>query len=65
MGVSETTTERLGSSVGRSRRKYENGAAKRFWRARNDNALAVEDWIYKFGLLDESAVNGYWIKKYG
>jgi hypothetical protein len=28
------------------------------------NAPAVEDWIYEYGLLDELAVNGYWIGKY-
>ena len=24
------------------------------------NAPAVEDWIYEYGLLDELAVNAYW-----
>jgi len=28
------------------------------------NAPAVEDWIYEYGLLDELAVNAYWIGKY-
>ena len=29
-----------------------------------NNALAIEDWIYDYGLLDELAVNAYWIEKY-
>ena len=29
-----------------------------------NNAPAVEDWIYEYGLLDELAVNAYWIGKY-
>jgi hypothetical protein len=29
-----------------------------------NSALAVEDWIYQYGLLDELAVNAYWIGKY-
>jgi len=28
------------------------------------NAPAVEDWIYEYGLLDELAINAYWIGKY-
>jgi hypothetical protein len=28
------------------------------------DAPAVEDWIYEYGLLDELAVNAYWIGKY-
>ena len=27
-------------------------------------ALFVEDWIYQYGLLDEFAVNAYWIERY-
>jgi glycosyltransferase involved in cell wall biosynthesis/GT2 family glycosyltransferase len=29
-----------------------------------NNAPAVEDWIYEYGLLDELAVNAYWTAKY-
>jgi len=29
-----------------------------------NNAPAVEDWIYEYGLLDELAVNAYWMGKY-
>ena len=29
-----------------------------------NNALAVEDWIYEYGLLDEFAVNAYWTGGY-
>ena len=29
-----------------------------------NNAPAVEDWIYEYGLLDELAVNAYWTGKY-
>ena len=29
-----------------------------------NNAPAVEDWIYEYGLLDELAVNAYWVGKY-
>ena len=32
--------------------------------AHPNNALAVEDWIYEYGLLDELAVNAYWSGKY-
>ena len=28
------------------------------------DALAVEDWIYEYGLLDEFAVNAYWTARY-
>ena len=28
------------------------------------NAPAVEDWIYEYGLLDELAVNAYWTGRY-
>ena len=28
------------------------------------DAPAVEAWIYRFGLLDELAVNAYWTKRY-
>lgn len=27
-------------------------------------APSVEDWIYQYGLLDELAVNAYWVEKY-
>jgi hypothetical protein len=29
-----------------------------------NNAPAVEDWIYEYGLLDELAVNAYWTRRY-
>ena len=29
-----------------------------------NGAVAVEDWIYEYGLLDELAVNAYWTERY-
>jgi hypothetical protein len=29
-----------------------------------NNALFVEDWIYKYGMLDELAINAYWTARY-
>jgi hypothetical protein len=29
-----------------------------------DNGLFIEPWIYEYGLLDELAVNAYWIERY-
>jgi hypothetical protein len=29
-----------------------------------DNAFFPEDWIYEYGLLDEYAINAYWIGRY-
>ena len=31
---------------------------------RPDNAFFPEDWIYEYGLLDEYAINAYWIGRY-
>jgi hypothetical protein len=31
---------------------------------RPDNALIPEHWIYEYGLLDEYAINAYWIGRY-
>ena len=31
---------------------------------RPDNAFIPEDWIYEYGLLDEYAINAYWIGSY-
>ena len=31
---------------------------------RPDNAFIPEDWIYEYGLLDEYAINAYWIGRY-
>jgi hypothetical protein len=31
---------------------------------RPDHALFPEDWIYEYGLLDEYAINAYWIGRY-
>jgi len=32
--------------------------------ARPNDALAFENWIYEYGLLDEFAVNAYWTERY-
>jgi hypothetical protein len=39
-------------------------AAKGLAVAYPKGALAVDDWIYEYGLLDELAVNAYWIGRY-
>jgi len=39
-------------------------AAKGLAVAYPKGAPAVEDWIYEYGLLDELAVNAYWIGRY-
>src|SRR5437660_12269691 len=31
---------------------------------RPESGLFLEDWIYEYGLLDELAVNAYWIERY-
>ena len=39
-------------------------AAKGLAIAHPNNAMAVEDWIYEYGSLDELAVNAYWTERY-
>jgi FkbM family methyltransferase len=51
----------------RNKSIYERGyefAAQGLAIACPNNAPAVENWIYEYGLLDELAVNAYWTGKY-
>jgi tetratricopeptide (TPR) repeat protein len=51
----------------RLKERYQQGfdLAKRGLAIRRpDNALFPEDWIYEYGLLDEYAINAYWIGRY-
>ena len=50
----------------RNRKIYERGyefAAHGLAVAYPKDAMGVESWIYEYGLLDELAVNAYWIGK--
>jgi hypothetical protein len=29
------------------------------------SGLFIEPWIYEYGLLDEFALNAYWVERYG
>lgn len=52
----------------RSRKLFQRGFdfAKRGLQIRRpDDALFSEIWVYDYGLLDEYAVNAYWIGRYG
>jgi len=31
---------------------------------RPESGLFIEPWIYEYGLLDELAVNAYWVERY-
>ena len=64
-----TRAEALHGAARFSRNKgiHEQGyqiAVKGLAIARPNNALAIEDWIYDYGLLDELAVNAYWTERY-
>jgi glycosyltransferase involved in cell wall biosynthesis len=51
----------------RNRGIYQRGyefASRGLAMAHPKDAPAVEDWIYEYGLLDELAVNAYWIGRY-
>ena len=51
----------------RIKQKYQHGfdLAKRALKIKPPNeGLFLEDWIYQYGLLDEFAVNAYWIGRY-
>ena len=51
----------------RSKSLYERGyefAAQGLAIPYPQNAAAVEDWIYEYGLLDEFAINAYWTERY-
>ena len=51
----------------RNKANYERGyqfAAQGLTIAYPKNALFVQDWIYDYGLLDELAINAYWVGRY-
>ena len=52
----------------RIKQRYQQGfdLAKRALKIKPPaEALFLEEWIYQYGLLDEFAVNGFWIGRYG
>ena len=51
----------------RLKERYQQGfdlAKRGLMVKRPDNAFIPEDWVYEYGLLDEYAINAYWIGRY-
>ena len=52
----------------RIKQKYQQGfdlAERALQIGRPDGGLFIEEWVYDYGVLDEYAVNAYWIGKFG